>query len=377
MLVLPVNIPPHLKVWRGLICSATAALLLQSAGAVTDGEREFFESKIRPVLAQDCYECHSTAGKQKGGLVLDHREALFVGGDSGAVVVPGDAEGSLLMQAIRHADEDLAMPKAGAKLEEGILENFARWIAMGAPDPRDGPPSAEEVAADTDWGAVMERRKQWWSFQPIESAVVPVAKNAAWSEHPVDVFLQSRQEEVGLVRAGEADGRTLARRLYFVLTGLPPSGEEIERFVTAWEEDAEVATEALVDELLASPRFGERWARHWMDWIRYAESHGSEGDPAIVNAWHYRDYLIRALNADAPYDQLVREHVAGDLMEEPRVNAELGINESAIGPAHWRMVFHGFAPTDALDEKVRFTDDQINVFSKAFSRADGELCALP
>ncbi len=163
----------------------------------------------------------------------------------------------------------------------------------------------------------------------------------------------------------------MVRRLYFALTGLPPALEEVEEWTACLSPDGKstpkaAAVERLVDRLLASPRFGERWARHWMDWIRYAESHGSEGDPEIVGAAHYRDYLIRALNADVPYDQLVREHVAGDLLAEPRIDAAQGINESAIGAAHWRMVFHGFAPTDALDEKVRFTDDQINTFSKAF-----------
>jgi len=149
---------------------------------------------------------------------------------------------------------------------------------------------------------------------------------------------------------------------------LPPSEQEALR----WTEQIENATqrqqaiEALIDSLLHSPHFGERFARHWMDWIRYAESHGSEGDPAIDNAWMYRDYLIRALNDDIPSDQLIREHLAGDLLTEPRVNESLGLNESVIGTAHLRMVFHGFAPTDALDEKVRFIDDQINVLSKAF-----------
>ncbi len=153
------------------------------------------------------------------------------------------------------------------------------------------------------------------------------------------------------------------RRATFALTGLPPTPDETEQFL---RDDSPQAYERVLDRLLASPRFGERWARHWMDWVRYAESHGSEGDPAIPHAWRYRDYLIRALNADIPYDQLVREHLAGDLLSEPRINAELQINESALGTAHYRMVQHGYTPTDALDEQVSFTDNQIDVIGKAF-----------
>lgn len=315
---------------------------------------EFFESRIRPVLAQDCYECHNSNGKAKGKLILDHREPMMKGGSSGPAIIPGDADESLLIQAIRHEFDDLEMPKAGVMLDEAIIEDFVKWVNMGAPDPRDAPPSAEELAEDAGWDAILERRKAWWSFQSINEKIVPSSE-----AHPVDEFIRQKVKEAGLEPSPAAESHVLVRRLYFALTGLPPTPEQVNEF-------EEKGYEAVVDELLASPHFGEKWARHWMDWIRYAESHGSEGDPKIPNAHLYRDYLIRALNADVPYDQLIREHVAGDLLPNPRVNPELAINESLIGTAHWRMVFHGFAPTDALDEKVRFTDDQINVFTKAF-----------
>ncbi len=324
---------------------------------------EYFESRIRPVLAQDCYECHQTGGKSKGGLVLDHRAGLLEGGRSGPALIPGNVEESLILRAIRHDSEDLQMPKAGVKLDPEIIADFERWVAMGAPDPRDAPPSEEELAADRSWDAILERRKSWWSFQPVGDPVPPVSSEA---DHPVDAFVRERLDEAGLRSVGEASPERLARRLYLVLTGLPPAPEEVQRFVAAWWKDSDQAFETKVDELLASPHFGERWARHWMDWLRYAESHGSEGDPAVPYAWRYRDYLIRALNADVPYDQLVREHLAGDLLPEPRINEGLGLSESAIGPAHLRMVFHGFSPTDALEEKVRFVDDQINVVTKGF-----------
>ncbi|MDF1741855.1 MAG: PSD1 and planctomycete cytochrome C domain-containing protein, partial [Verrucomicrobiales bacterium] len=317
---------------------------------------EFFETKIRPVLAQECYECHNSRDKAKGGLVLDFRDGLLEGGDLGPTIIPGKPDESILMEALRH-EYDLEMPKAGVKLDPPIVANFEQWIAMGAPDPRDNPPSDEELASDTGWDAILETRKNWWSFQPV----APPAGAAS-----VDSFIDEKLTEAGLAKSPAASPDIIARRLYFTITGLPPSPQQLDEFRAAAATDSEAAIKGLTTELLTSPAFGETWARHWMDWIRYAESHGSEGDPMINNAHLYRDYLIRALNSNIPYDQLLEEHIAGDLLENPRLNDELGINESIIATAHWRMVFHGFAPTDALDEKVRFTDDQINVFTKAF-----------
>jgi hypothetical protein len=332
---------------------------------------EFFEAKIRPVLVANCYECHNSTGTAEGGLAVDHREALRQGGDGGAVVVPGEPQQSRLLATLRHEIEGLEMPQGGAKLDAQVIADFEQWITHGAVDPRDAAPSADELAAATSWDVVLEQRKQWWSFQPIRAVEVPEVAEPRWSRNPIDRFVYGRLRQANLTPAEPARPEILVRRLYVNLIGLPPSTDESQHWTQrladapAGEARGAVVGE-LVDQLLLSPRFGERWARHWMDWIRYAESHGSEGDPEIANAWVYRDYLIRALNADVPLDQLVREHIAGDLMAEPRRNLELGINESAIGPAHLRMVFHGFAPTDALDEKVRFIDDQINAVSKAF-----------
>lgn len=331
--------------------------------ALPPDQLEFFESRIRPVLIQECYECHSSNGKAKSGLALDHRTGLLEGGDGGSVVVPFKPEESLLIRAIRHDDEDLAMPKSGEPLDDRIINDFIEWIRMGAPDPRDSPPSGSELEGKKDWESVMEERKSWWSFQPIKNAKPP---EIAGASHPIDRFVDRGIVKAGLTPAAQAEAPVLVRRIYFAITGLPPSPDQVRSFLQAHRNNSVAAIEALIDDLLARPEFGERWARHWMDWIRYAESHGSEGDPSIQNAHLYRDYLIRALNEDIPYDQLLREHVAGDLLDDPRLNQELGINESIVGTAHWRMVFHGFAPTDALDEKVRFTDDQISVFSKAF-----------
>lgn len=324
---------------------------------------EFFESKIRPVLVSSCYPCHNSTDTAEGGLVLDYQAGLKQGGQSGPIVDTKAPGKSLLLKVLRHEIEGLEMPAGADPLSKESQADFETWIRMGAPDPRTEPPVATTNSGQLTWPQILEKRKQWWSFQPITEPQVPSLQDESWSAHPVDQFLQSKWEEAGLRPAPDADRRTLIRRLSYVLHGLPPAQNDIEEFLNDTQPRA---FERLVDRFLAAPAFGEHWARHWMDLVRYAESHGSEGDPEIPHAWKYRDYLIRAFNQDVSYDQLIREHVAGDLLQQPRLNSELGLNESAIGTAHWRMCFHGFAPTDALDEKVRFTDDQINVFSKTF-----------
>ena len=343
-----------------LVCASVC----DSVSAQSIEQTEFFESRIRPVLVEHCYECHNSADSADGDLAVDHRQAILSGGDGGPIIVPGNAAASRLIAVLRHEVDGLEMPENGPKLESEVVADFEKWINDGAFDPRDQPPDADEIAAVTSWESIRERRKQWWSFQPIQQADVPPAT------HLVDHFVDQKLAAGQIEAAPPAEAAVLVRRLFFTLIGLPPSAEQAikwtNRIKGVNDTERKQAVGELVDELIGSPQFGERWARHWMDWIRYAESHGSEGDPRIDNAWMYRDYLIRAINNDVPYDQLVEEHIAGDLLENPRVNDELGINESMIGPAHWRMVFHGFAPTDALDERVRFTDDQINAFSKAF-----------
>ena len=344
-----------------IMCSAVA-----SSQTPTTKQVEFFENSIRPVLADNCYRCHGeNAEKLKGGLNVTHRAGLLTGGDRGTALVPGDADNSLLFEAVSYDNEDLQMPPK-AKLPDEALSNIRTWIEMGAPDPRDRPLAAVGLEDEVTWAAVREERRKWWSFQPITRPEVPEVTSADWARHPVDQFIMAKLDDAGLSPTQLADARTLIRRLTYVLTGLPPTLEEAERFVAAAADDRQAALEAAADRLLASVHFGERWARHWMDWIRYAESHGSEGDPRIPYAWRYRDYLIRALNEDVPFDQLVREHLAGDIISKPRINRELDLNESAIGVAQYRLVQHGYSPTDALDEQVRFTDNQIDVISKGF-----------
>ena len=330
---------------------------------ISAAQREFFEKNIRPVLAEHCYECHNSLETAEGSLALDHRQGLLEGGDRGAAVVPSEPAESILLQAIRHEDPDLRMPAGGPKLEPSVIADFERWISLGAADPRDAPPTTAELEAALDWQTILQRRRDdWWCYQPIGASSPPPAK-AGHSQHPVDRYLEPAIREAGLEPNLRADRHTLIRRASFVVTGLPPTAAQLEMFM---QNDSPTAYKQLVDDLLESPHFGERWARHWMDWFRYADSHGSEGDPPIPYAWRYRDYLIRALNADVPYDQLVLEHLAGDLLESPRIDHDNGINESALGIGHLRFVLHGYSPTDALDELVRFTDNQIDVLSKAF-----------
>jgi ssDNA-binding Zn-finger/Zn-ribbon topoisomerase 1 len=348
----------HFPIFLLLAGSAIAAEIKPEA-------QEFFEKKIRPVLAAECYECHGPT-KRKAGLRLDYRDGLLEGGDTGPAVVAGDVEKSLLIQSIKHLQDDLKMPKNGAKLDSGIVADFEKWVRMGAPDPRDKALTAAEASKDMDWNQVVKLRKQWWSFQPVTNPGPPEVKNAAWSPHPVDRFVLKKMEDAGLEPVKRADAATLIRRINYLVTGLPPSPAEVVAFEQSAIQNPQSAIETLVDRLLKSPRFGETWARHWMDWVRYAESYGSEGDPAIPYAWRYRDYLIRAFNADVPYPQLVREAIAGDLLPKPRLNKDVGVNESALGIAQLRMVQHGFSPVDTLDEMVTFTDNQIDVVSKAF-----------
>lgn len=355
----------------GFVLSVTASC--SATAAAQEIDQEFFEARIRPVLVERCYECHNSADQADGSLILDHREGLLRGGDRGAAIVPGNARESLLITAM-HFDSDLRMPEGGPKLDEQIIRDFERWIDAGAPDPRDNPPTAQELAESLSWEAVRERRKNAWQFQsptlvpaPEVSAATLSQANELEKATAIDRWLASALEQRSLSMASIADRNTLIRRLALVITGLPPTLQELDQFTSGGE--ATWLTErypAAVDHYLASPAFGERWARHWMDWMRYADSHGSEGDPAIPLSHRYRDYLIRAINADVPIDQMVREQLAGDLLAQPRIDPQSQWNESLIGLGHWRMVQHGFAPVDPADERMRFTDNQIDVVSKAF-----------
>jgi len=331
------------------------------AAAPADAGVEFFEKKVRPLLVQHCYSCHSTeARKQRGGLWLDTREGLRKGGDSGPALVPGKPEESLLLKAVRHAADVSKMPPKG-KLPEASVADLEAWIKMGAPDPRLRP--AGPVVSGS-WEEALKERRRWWSLQPVRKPAVPPARDGISPPHSVDRFLRARLDQAGLQAAEPTDRRTLIRRLSLVLTGLPPAPEEVEAFV---RDSSPLAYDNLVDRLLSSPHFGERWARHWLDVVRFSETHGNEWNYEVHHAWRYRDYLIRALNEDIPYDQLVREHIAGDLLSRPRWNYGEGFNESVIGTAFYRFGEVNHDDCIAL-RQIGFdlVDNQIDTLSKAF-----------
>lgn len=329
--------------------------------AAPNDDVEFFEKKIRPVLAQHCYQCHNSSKKQAGGLALDYQAALLAGGDSGDAIVPGKPEESILIWALRH-ENGYEMPSKAPKLSDAVIADFVRWIKTGAADPRLKKPTADELAQRPPWEEIRNERAKWWSFQPLGKHETPKVTDSDWSTSNIDRFVFARLQADAVAPQPAAEPAALIRRVHLVLTGLPPEPEVVAEFE---RDPSPAAYQRIVDQLLASKAFGETWARHWMDWYRYAETHGSEGDPQIPHAKAYRDYLIRAFNADTPYDQLLREHLAGDLLANPRINDELGLNESAIGPAHLRMAPHGFGVTDAYGEQITFTDNQIDVISKA------------
>ena len=274
---------------------------------------DFFEAKIRPVLVEHCYECHSAGalGKNnlKGGLFLDSRDGSRKGGESGPAVVPGKPDESLLITALKH--DSFKMPPKG-KLPDELIAHFVKWVEMGAPDSRDG---VAVVTTEID----IEVGRKHWSFQPLTQPTLPAVKDEAWGRNPLDRFVRARQEAAGVIPNATASQRTLIRRAYFDLIGLPPKPEDVEKFVAESATDPNGAYDRLIDELLASKQFGERWARHWLDVTRFAESHGYAFDGDRPNAWHYRDFVIRALNSDMPYDRFVKLQIAGDLLAD--VNA--------------------------------------------------------
>jgi hypothetical protein len=266
---------------------------------------EFFENKIRPALVSHCYECHSAkSAKVRGGLLLDTRTGIRKGGESGPAVVPGDVNKSMLIKAIRH--DGLTMPpKEKDKLPEAVIADFVRWVQMGAPDPREGRSSGYKAMT-------LEEAKHFWAFQPPRKQMPPQVQDQSWPRGDIDCFVLGRLEAIGLRPVADADRYALVRRVYFDLIGMPPTPEEVETFVRDTTSEAFVK---VVDALLQSRGFGERWGRHWLDLARYAESNGNADNTPFPEAWRYRDYVIATANADKPYDQFIREQVAGDLLQ--------------------------------------------------------------
>lgn len=282
-----------------------------------DAKREalkFFENEVRPVLANRCYECHGEK-KKKGSLRLDHISYIKAGGDSGPALEPGNPDKSLLIEAIRYKDPDFEMPPE-EKMPDKEIAILEKWVKLGAPWPE----TDAKVTVD-EHGFTPEARK-WWSFQPLTKPAPPAVKSE-WARTDIDKFVAKKHAELGLTPAPEADRRELVRRLYFNLHGLPPTKEQADAFVNSTDPQA---YEKLIDALLASPRYGERWAQHWLDLTRFAESDGYNLDAFRPAAWTYRDYVVKSLNADKPYDQFVREQLAGDEIDPKNPDVLVGVS---------------------------------------------------
>ena len=305
-----------------LHCAAVAlalglAPLFTRAAAPSDlTQLDFFEKKIRPVLADNCYECHSaTSKKVKGGLLLDTSDGLTKGGDSGPAIVPGKPDKSLLITSMRHEDKDpdMAMPPKKDKLPDEVIANFEEWVKMGAPDPR----TSRALAKSATWDAA--KSANHWAFQKIAHPPVPNATDPAhFVQNPIDNFVLAKLKEKNLQPSPKADKLTLIRRVTFDLTGLPPTSAEVDAYLA---DSSPKAFEKVVDRLLDSPHYGERWGRHWLDIARYADTSGdrqggNKRQSGFPHAWTYRDYVIEAFNKDVPYDRFIVEQIAADRLPE-------------------------------------------------------------
>ncbi|MEC9096464.1 MAG: DUF1549 domain-containing protein, partial [Planctomycetota bacterium] len=319
---------------------------------------EYFENQIRPLLVKHCYECHSSKSREiKGGLRVDARSLLLQGGDTGPAIEPGNTK-SLFLDAVNYGDVYQMPPKY--RLPKEDVAKFTKWITEGAAWPDE---TIIEVNASEGFD-LAQRMKDHWVWQGPVKHRTPKVKVQNWSRRSLDNFILQKLEKAKLAPNPDANRTALIRRAYFDLVGLPPTPEQVMAFINDPAE-TQTAFEKVVDELLDSPHFGERWARHWMDVVRYGESYGHEFDYGVPHAYQYRDYLIRAFNADLPYDQFIREHIAGDLITEPRLN-EKGYNDSVRGTGFWWLGEAVHAPVDVRQDEADRIDNQIDVMGKAF-----------
>ena len=338
---------PHDPLWF------MAALLLASASTSAAEGDDFFRDRIEPVLRRRCYECHSHAGKINGGLALDSRSGWQTGGDNGPAVVPGSLEKSRLIEAVRYGNPELEMPPK-AKLPADEISLLEEWVKRGAPDPRDELKTVHKQDVDVEEG------RKHWAYQPVREAAAPTVRETAWPLNDVDAFILAKLEAEGLKPVAEADPHTWLRRVTFDLTGLPPTEAEIAAFLA---DKSAQAHERVVDRLLESKAYGERWARHWLDLVGYAEQIGTEGKVFAEHAWRYRDYLVESFHADKPFDRFVREQVAGDLLPaaSPR---ERRANLIATG-----FIVLGDVDINAIDKRKMeydFIDSQVSKVGVVF-----------
>jgi cytochrome c553 len=349
-----------LRAWsRAALVPACLAWIPGSRADAADPEA-FFEQRIRPLLVESCLECHG-ATKQKGGLRLDHRDGWAIGGDSGPALVPGNPEASRIVHAVRYGNPKLQMPPR-RKLSPRQISDLEQWVALGAPDPRAAAPATATAGPRSRSGLDLETARSFWSFRPIARPAVPEPRDAAWPRTDLDRFVRAAQEARGLVPAPDADRLTLLRRAAFTLTGLPPTPEEADAFLGDPRPDDDAFAD-VVDRMLDSPAFGERWGRLWLDLARFAESSGGGRTLLFKDAWRYRDYVIDSVNRDVPWDRFIREQLAGDLLPAatPEDQGRLLVATAflALGPTNYEE-------QDKKQLRFDIIDEQIDTVGKAF-----------
>ncbi|MCH8045871.1 MAG: PSD1 domain-containing protein [Planctomycetes bacterium] len=338
-----------------LTCLALAITLgTARAAELPAAQVEFFEKSIRPLLAKHCFECHGAKAKKlKGGLRMDSRANLLKGGDSGAAVVPGKADDSLLIQSVRYEDQE--MPPDG-KLSPPEIAALVRWVEMGAPWPASKGEPIANVKKQYDWKKL---RGEHWAWKPVGKHAPPSVQNKSWPKNDIDRFLLARLEAAGLSPAAPAERRVLIRRAYFDLIGLPPTPEEVLAFEKNQRPDAYAQ---LIDRLLAMPQYGERWGRHWLDVARYSDGFGGfSNNAALPHAWQYRDWVVGAFNRDLPYDEFVKQQIAGDLMKVEGAATATGF--FALGPTYGS---DGGDPDSVSQAKSETLDDRVDTLTRAF-----------
>jgi len=355
------------RVTPSRIAAVLIAFVLVGSGTVTaadppvaDDQKAlaFFEAKVRPILVENCYQCHSDrSGKSAGGLKLDTKAGIRAGGDRGAAVVPGDPKASLLLITVSHTDPDLKMPPKKPRLPDAVIADLTTWIKSGAVDPR-GDAASVTIRPSVD----LEAGRKFWAFRKPTTHTIPVTKTPAWARRDLDHFILAKLEAVGLAPSADAEPATLLRRLHFDLVGLPPSPEAVREFLARVKaKNLDAAMEAEVDALLASKHFGERWGRHWLDVARYAESSGKEANISFPYAWRYRDYVIDAVTSDVPFDRFLTEQIAGDLLphetDAERARLLIATGFLAVGP---KNLDEGNAKQFAAD----LVDEQIDALTR-------------
>jgi mono/diheme cytochrome c family protein len=329
-------------------------LLLAADPPADPADLAFFESKIRPLFVEQCYQCHGPS-KQKGGLRLDSRSAILAGGDQGPALVPNNPKESLIVKAISYESEDLKMPPK-KKLSAAQLRDVERWIARGAVWPKEAAKADDSSGVRRGAFQITAKDREHWAFRPLCKNSPPSVKGADWVETPIDRFILARLEAKKLKPNPEADKRTLIRRATFDLTGLPPTPEETAAFLA---DDSPAAYERLVDRLLASPAYGEKWGRHWLDLVRYAETNSYERDNAKPHAWRFRDYVVKSFNSDKPMDRFVEEQLAGDELYP-------GDADALVATGFYRLGLWDDEPVDPLQARYDVLDDVVATTGQVF-----------